>query len=80
MRVSMMNLYSNNLHSLQKSTFDISKLNEMMSTGKSILRPSDDPIGSVKVIGSQRDMAATNQYLENTESLSTSFDRSFKFN
>ncbi|MCL1147720.1 flagellar hook-associated protein FlgL [Shewanella marinintestina] len=76
MRVSMMNLYSNNLHSLQKSTFDISKLNEMMSTGKSILRPSDDPIGSVKVIGSQRDMAATNQYLENTESLSTSFDRS----
>ncbi|MCL1140452.1 flagellar hook-associated protein FlgL [Shewanella pneumatophori] len=75
MRVSMMNLYSNNLHSLQKSTFDISKLNEMMSTGKSILRPSDDPIGSVKVIGSQRDMAATNQYLDNTESLSTSFSR-----
>ncbi|MFT5788555.1 flagellar hook-associated protein 3 [Shewanella sp. Choline-02u-19] len=75
MRVSMLNLYSNNLQSLQKSTVDISKLNQMMASGKSILRPSDDPIGSVKVINSQRDMAATNQYIKNTESLSTSFGR-----
>ena len=75
MRVSMLNLYSNNLQSLQNSTADISKLNQMMATGKSILRPSDDPIGSVKVIGGQRDLAATNQYIKNTESLSTSFNR-----
>ncbi|MCL1096244.1 flagellar hook-associated protein FlgL [Shewanella kaireitica] len=75
MRVSMLNLYSNNLQSLQNSTADISKLNQMMATGKSILRPSDDPIGSVKVIGGQRDLAATNQYIKNTESLSTSFSR-----
>ncbi|MCL1050878.1 flagellar hook-associated protein FlgL [Shewanella abyssi] len=75
MRVSMLNLYSNNLQSLQQSTVDISKLNQMMASGKSILRPSDDPIGSVKVINSQRDMAATNQYINNTESLSTSFGR-----
>ncbi|WP_299809708.1 flagellar hook-associated protein FlgL [uncultured Shewanella sp.] len=76
MRVSMLNLYSNNLQSLQNSTADIARLNEMMSTGKSILRPSDDPIGSVRVIGNERDMAATNQYIKNTESLSTSFSRS----
>lgn len=76
MRVSMLNLYSSNLQSLQNSTADIAKLNEMMSTGSSILRPSDDPIGSVRVIGNERDMAATNQYIKNTESLSTSFSRS----
>ncbi|GIU22969.1 flagellar hook-associated protein FlgL [Shewanella sp. MBTL60-007] len=76
MRVSMLNLYSNNLQSLQNSTADIARLNEMMSTGTSILRPSDDPIGSVRVIGNERDMAATNQYIKNTESLSTSFSRS----
>ncbi|MGS0726621.1 flagellar hook-associated protein FlgL, partial [Shewanella sp. 0m-11] len=55
---------------------DIARINEMMSTAKSILRPSDDPIGSVRVMGNERDMAATNQYIKNTESLSTSFSRS----
>ncbi|MGS0675395.1 flagellar hook-associated protein FlgL [Shewanella sp. 0m-4] len=76
MRVSMLNLYSSNLQSLQNSTADIARINEMMSTAKSILRPSDDPIGSVRVMGNERDMAATNQYIKNTESLSTSFSRS----
>ncbi|MGS0682063.1 flagellar hook-associated protein FlgL [Shewanella sp. 125m-7] len=75
MRVSMHNLYSNSLQSLQKSTTDIAKLNEMMGTASSILRPSDDPIGAVKVMGNERDMAATEQYLKNTESLSASFGR-----
>ncbi|ABV34672.1 flagellar hook-associated protein 3 [Shewanella sediminis HAW-EB3] len=75
MRVSTQNMYSSNLYNLQNTTSDLARLNEMMSTGKSLLRPSDDPIGSVKVIGSERDMAATNQYLKNIESLSTSFGR-----
>ncbi|QDO81943.1 flagellar hook-associated protein 3 [Shewanella psychropiezotolerans] len=75
MRVSTHNLYASNLHNLQNSTADIARLNQMMATGKSILRPSDDPIGSVKVIASQREVAATEQYLKNINSLSTSFDR-----
>lgn len=75
MRVSTQNLYASNLHSLQNSTADIARLNQMMATGKSILRPSDNPIGSVKVISSQREVAATEQYLKNINSLSTSFDR-----
>ncbi|GIU14709.1 MULTISPECIES: flagellar hook-associated protein FlgL [unclassified Shewanella] len=75
MRVSMHNLYANNLQSLQNSTVDIARLNEMMATASSILRPSDDPIGAVKVMGNERDMAATEQYLKNTESLSASFGR-----
>ncbi|QFU20469.1 flagellar hook-associated protein FlgL [Shewanella eurypsychrophilus] len=75
MRVSTYNLYASNLNSLQNSTADIARLNQMMATGKSILRPSDDPIGSVKVISSQRDVAATEQYLKNIGSLSSSFGR-----
>lgn len=75
MRVSTHNLYASNLNSLQSATADIARLNQMMATGKSILRPSDDPIGSVKVISSQRDVAATEQYLKNIGSLSSSFGR-----
>ncbi|QLE87566.1 MULTISPECIES: flagellar hook-associated protein FlgL [Shewanella] len=75
MRVSTQNLYASNLNSLQNSTADIARLNQMMATGKSILRPSDDPIGSVKVIASQRNVAETEQYLKNIDSLSVSFGR-----
>lgn len=75
MRVSTQNMYTSNLYSLQNTTSDLASLNEKMATSKSILRPSDDPIGSVKIIGCQRDMAATNQYLKNIDSLSTSFNR-----
>ncbi|MDO6679634.1 flagellar hook-associated protein FlgL [Shewanella sp. 4_MG-2023] len=76
MRVSMMNMYSNNLQSMQHLTSDVAKVNQQMATGKSILRPSDDPIGAAKVVTTQRDLASTSQYLKNTESLSTSLDRS----
>ncbi|WP_299489584.1 flagellar hook-associated protein FlgL [uncultured Shewanella sp.] len=76
MRISMQNMYSSNLYSLQKSTIEIARLNEMQSTGKSLLKPSDDPIGSVQVIGTERDVAATSQYIKNIDSLSTGLDRS----
>ncbi|ARD20626.1 flagellar hook-associated protein FlgL [Shewanella japonica] len=76
MRVSMMNMYSQNLQSMQNLTSDVARVNQQMATGKSILRPSDDPIGMAKVITTQRDLASTSQYLQNTESLSTSLDRS----
>ncbi|MEC4725931.1 flagellar hook-associated protein FlgL [Shewanella sp. D64] len=75
MRVSSQTLYSNNLYNLQNTTTDLARLNEMMSTGKSLLNPSDDPIGAVRVLGSERDMAAIDQYIKNTESLSSSMDR-----
>ncbi|MCL1124779.1 flagellar hook-associated protein FlgL [Shewanella surugensis] len=76
MRVSMQNMYSSNLYSLQKATIEIARLNEMQSTGKSLLKPSDNPIGSVQVIGTQRDVAATTQYIDNIKSLSSGLDRS----
>ncbi|NRD72014.1 flagellar hook-associated protein FlgL [Shewanella sp. VB17] len=75
MRVSTFNTYSSSLYRMQNLTSEIAKLNEMQATSTSILRPSDDPIGSVKMIGNQRDMAATEQYINNIESLSSSFSR-----
>ncbi|WP_144212028.1 flagellar hook-associated protein FlgL [Shewanella donghaensis] len=75
MRVSTMNMYSSSLLSMQHLTSDVARVSQQMATGKSILRPSDDPIGAAKVVTTQRDLAATTQYLKNTESLSSSLDR-----
>ncbi|NMH66726.1 flagellar hook-associated protein FlgL [Shewanella salipaludis] len=75
MRVTMQNLYTNNVHSMQNTTAAVARLNQMLSTGMSILRPSDDPIGTVRVMASQRDLASVEQYVKNIDSLSTSMDR-----
>lgn len=76
MRVTMQNLYTNNIHSLQNTTMDLARLNQMLSKGMSILRPSDDPIGAVRVMANERDLASIEQYINNIDSLSTSLGRS----
>jgi flagellar hook-associated protein 3 FlgL len=76
MRVTMQNLYTNNIHSLQNTTMDLARLNQMLAKGMSILRPSDDPIGAVRVMANERDLASIEQYVKNIDSLSTSLGRS----
>lgn len=76
MRISMQNMYSSNLYSLQKSTIEIARHNEMQALQTSMLKPSDDPIGAVQVIGTERDVAQTEQYIKNIQSLSSGLDRS----
>lgn len=76
MRVAMQNMYSSNVSSMQKSLAELAHLDEEMSTSKRLLKPSDDPIGTVKVLSSQRNMAATDQYIKNIDALTTSLSRS----
>ena len=72
MRISMLNMYSTNLSSMQKSLGDLGKLNQEMATSKRILKPSDDPLGELVVLNSKNHKTRTNQYIDNISSLSTS--------
>ena len=75
LRVSTQSIYTNSVFTIQQTTADIAKLNQQMATGKQILQPSDDPIGSVLVMASERDVAETNQYIDNIEALQTGLGR-----
>ncbi|QGS58152.1 flagellar hook-associated protein FlgL [Shewanella algae] len=75
MRVAMFNMYSANLHSMQQTLSQLGQLDQQLSSGKALLRPSDDPIGKVKVLNCERDLAKTLQYISNIDSLSTSLGR-----
>lgn len=75
MRVAMFNMYSGNLHSMQQTLSQLGVLDQQLSSSKALLRPSDDPIGKVKVLNCERDLAKTNQYIDNIDSLSTSLER-----
>ncbi len=75
LRVSSQNIYTNSVFTIQQTTADIARLNQQLATGKQILQPSDDPIGSVLVTASKRDVAETNQFIDNIEALKTGLDR-----
>ncbi|MCL1038724.1 flagellar hook-associated protein FlgL [Shewanella submarina] len=76
MRVAMLNMYTSNIYSMQSSLSTMAHLEQQMASSKAILRPSDDPIGTVKVLTSERHLAATEQYIDNIDSLSSSLERS----
>ncbi|SDK20125.1 flagellar hook-associated protein 3 FlgL [Ferrimonas sediminum] len=76
MRVSNQQLYLNNMYSMQNNSNNLGELLQKMAYGKSILKPSDDPIGAVQVMTVARDQAATSQYVDNIGALSDSLDRS----
>lgn len=75
MRVALQNLYVNNISSLQKSTADVAVLNQKMAQSERILRPSDDPIGTVRIKGSERNLAQVEQYVKNIDDVSTGLSR-----
>ena len=67
MRVTMQNLYTNNLNSLQNTTYDVARLNQMLSKGVSILSPSDDPIGAAKILENRTELKNFNQFEKEKE-------------
>ncbi|QIZ76780.1 flagellar hook-associated protein FlgL [Ferrimonas lipolytica] len=75
MRVASQQLYTSSVYSMQQTTQAITDTMLQMSYGKSILAPSDDPIGAVKVMGLESDTNQANQYLDNISTLSDYYGR-----
>jgi flagellar hook-associated protein 3 FlgL len=61
MKIATRTLYENIINNLNSASMDLSKANEMVSTGKKINTASDDPLGFVSVLGIRSSMANINQ-------------------
>lgn len=59
-------------HSMGKSATELSKVMQQMATAQRMLRPSDDPIASVRGLRVQREQANLTQYRANIDNLSGS--------
>lgn len=59
-------------NSMSKSAAELSKLMQQMATAQRMLRPSDDPIASVRGLRVQREQANLTQYRANIDNLSGS--------
>ncbi len=66
-RVTLETFVNSTLTSVQKSTSNMSKLQEQISTGKKINRPSDDAAGTRKILSLRSDGLRLDQYASNIQ-------------
>ena len=65
MRVTNRLMADTVLNSLYKNTQQLFKLQEVVSSGKRINRPSDDPVGTGKILDYRKLLSSIDQYKEN---------------
>lgn len=67
MRVSLRNQYSNFLYNLQDTQSKLMDLNMQASSQKRINRPSDDPVGTARVLNYRSSLASIDKYRSNID-------------
>src|SRR6185369_9337532 len=65
MRVSTSQIFDSGTLSLQRNQSSLFKLQNQLSTGRRILAPEDDPIGSSQALNITQSQSMNAQFLEN---------------
>src|SRR5262245_53927033 len=66
-RVTQNSIANRSLNGLQGNLNRLSKLQEQLSSGRQISRPSDSPAGTVTALGVRSDIRATQQFERNAD-------------
>ncbi len=73
-RVTLETFVNSTLTSVLKSTSNMSKLQEQITTGKKINRPSDDPAGTRKILSLRSDGLRLDQYASNIQTATSALN------
>ncbi|EHQ52145.1 flagellar hook-associated protein 3 [Ectothiorhodospira sp. PHS-1] len=65
MRISTSQMFQNGIDVIQRRQQELAKTQNQLSTGRRILRPSDDPSGSVQTLKFESSIERTEQYQRN---------------
>ena len=75
MRISTGQLFDRSIQSVLNNQADLSDIQQQLSSGKKILRPSDDPVGAAQVIRLTEDIDSIAQYKKNSNLLTNSLEQ-----
>lgn len=75
MRISTGQLYERSIQAVLNNQADLSDIQQQLSSGKKLLRPSDDPVGAAQVIRLTEDIQLLNQYKKNNNLLVNSLEQ-----
>lgn len=65
MRISTQQQYLNSIDNMQRSQSNLSRLNDQITTGKKLLKPSDDPVAAAQVVKLERELAQYEKFDDN---------------
>lgn len=75
MRISTGQLYDRTIQSVLDNQADLSDVQQQLASGKKLLRPSDDPVGTAQVIRLTEEIELINQYKKNSNLLVNSLEQ-----
>ncbi|WP_339726262.1 flagellar hook-associated protein FlgL [uncultured Paraglaciecola sp.] len=75
MRISTGQLYDRSIQSVLNNQAELSDIQQQLSSGKKLLRPSDDPVGSAQVIRLTEEIDLITQYKKNSNLLTNSLEQ-----
>ncbi len=67
LRISTQTLFNRGLNGMLKQQADMGYTQEQIASGKKVLSPSDDPVGSVRILELNRSIETVKQYQKNAE-------------
>jgi flagellar hook-associated protein 3 FlgL len=71
MRIGTLQMFRQGIGSILDQQTELFRAQEQLSSGKRIVNPSDDPIGSAQLVGLSETFAVTEQYQRNIQQLQT---------
>lgn len=74
-RISTNQLYDRSIDAITRNQGDLSDLQQQLSTGKKLLRPSDDPVGAAQVVRLTEELDKLTQYKRNNDLLRNSLEQ-----
>ena len=75
MRISTGQLYDRSIQAVLNNQGDLSDIQQQLSSGKKLLRPSDDPVGAAQVIRLTEEINLFTQYNKNNNLLVSSLEQ-----
>jgi len=75
MRISTGQLYDRSIQAVLNNQADLSDIQQQLSSGKKLLRPSDDPVGAAQVIRLTEEIDLITQYKKNNNLLTNSLEQ-----
>ena len=74
MRIGTANFYQRSVVNLQTRQANLDRAQEELSSGKKVIRPSDDPVASNSIIKLKKELEVSNRYID-AQSTATRYNR-----
>ncbi len=75
MRISTSQIFNQGIQQFQNITAQQARTQEQIATGKEVLRPSDDPVASTRIVQIKDDLARSEQYQDTLNMTRTRLER-----